>query len=161
MMPKIKSTVQLAKHLREVFTGGNWTFTNLEDVLKDVSVEEALTKVFGLNSIASLLYHIDYYFKPVLGVLKGEALTGNDKFSFDLPPITTESEWKALVNKAFDDAEALAIQIEMLDDEQLVEIFADPKFGIYYRNLLGIIEHTHYHLGQIALIKKILRSKPE
>jgi len=160
-MPKIKSSTQLAKHLREVFTGGNWTFTNVEEVLKDVSVEEALTKVFGLNSIAGLLFHMNYYFKPVLGVLKGEVLTGKDKFSFDLPPIGSETEWKALVKRALEDAEALASQIEMLDDEQLAEIFADPKFGIYYRNLLGIIEHTHYHLGQIALIKKILRSKPE
>jgi uncharacterized damage-inducible protein DinB len=160
-MPKIKSTTQLAKHLREVFTGGNWTFTNVEEVLKDVTVEEALTKVFGLNSIAGLLFHMNYYFKPVLGVLKGEALTGNDKFSFDLPPIGSETEWKALVKQALDDAEALASQIEMLEEGQLAEIFADPKFGIYYRNLLGIIEHTHYHLGQIALIKKILRSKPE
>jgi hypothetical protein len=129
-MPKIKSSTQLAKHLREVFTGGNWTFTNVEEVLKDVSVEEALTKVFGLNSIAGLLFHMNYYFKPVLGVLKGEVLTGKDKFSFDLPPIGSETEWKALVKRALEDAEALASQIEMLDDEQLAEIFADPKFGI-------------------------------
>ncbi|HAI83731.1 MAG TPA: DUF1572 domain-containing protein, partial [Chitinophagaceae bacterium] len=30
--------------------------------------------------------------------------------------------------------------------------------GTYYRNILGLIEHTHYHLGQIALIKKIIRN---
>ncbi len=55
------------------------------------------------------------------------------------------------------DAESFAIQIETLDEAKLFEDFADPKYGNYYRNLHGIIEHTHYHLGQISLIKKIIR----
>ncbi|MGN6163930.1 MAG: hypothetical protein ACTHOF_05245 [Flavisolibacter sp.] len=41
-------------------------------------------------------------------------------------------------------------------DSKLDEIFVDEKYGTYYRNLQGIIEHTHYHLGQIVLIKKLL-----
>ena len=30
------------------------------------------------------------------------------------------------------------------------------KYGNYFRNLTGIIEHLHYHLGQIVLIKKLI-----
>lgn len=47
--------------------------------------------------------------------------------------------------------------LETLDEAKLFEDFADPKYGNYYRNLLGIIERTHYHLGQIVLIKKLLK----
>lgn len=47
--------------------------------------------------------------------------------------------------------------LETLDEAKLFEDFADPKYGNYYRNLHGIIEHTHYHLGQIVLIKKLLK----
>jgi hypothetical protein len=54
------------------------------------------------------------------------------------------------------EAELFAEQIEKIDEAKLFEDFADPKYGSYYRNLLGIIEHTYYHLGQISLIKKIL-----
>jgi len=34
----------------------------------------------------------------------------------------------------------------------------EEKYGNYYRNFHGIIEHCHYHLGQIVLIKKMLLS---
>ena len=30
------------------------------------------------------------------------------------------------------------------------------KYGTYYRNFHGLIEHAHYHLGQIVLIKKLV-----
>jgi len=33
------------------------------------------------------------------------------------------------------------------------------KYGNYFRNIVGVIEHIHYHLGQIVLIKKILVSQ--
>ena len=36
--------------------------------------------------------------------------------------------------------------------------FFHEKYGNYYRNLHGVIEHAHYHLGQIALIKKMFQN---
>ena len=49
--------------------------------------------------------------------------------------------------------------MEKLDEAKLSEIFADPQYGNFYRNLHGIIEHTHYHLGQISLLKKLVKEK--
>ena len=46
-----------------------------------------------------------------------------------------------------------------MPDEQLWKEFAEKKYGNYYRNLQGIIEHFHYHLGQIAFIKKIVKNE--
>ncbi|HVG16500.1 MAG TPA: hypothetical protein VM935_16120, partial [Chitinophagaceae bacterium] len=94
----------------------------------------------------------------VLSVLEGKGLNASDKFSFDLSPIHSEDDWQALLSKTFKEAEALAVRIEDLDDAALSEIFAAPQYGNYYRNLHGVIEHTHYHLGQISLIKKMLRT---
>ena len=47
--------------------------------------------------------------------------------------------------------------LEKLPENRLWENIADPKYGDYYRNIQGIIEHNHYHLGQIALMKKIVK----
>ncbi|HSN62134.1 MAG TPA: hypothetical protein VLR49_14440 [Ferruginibacter sp.] len=152
---------QIAAHFRAVYFGGNWTSGNLKDTLANISWEEAITKVQQLNSIATLVFHINYYLAPVLKVLQGEPLKASDKFSFDLPAINLDEEWQKLVNKALAEAEHFAAAIEQLDETILFEDFSDPKYGNYYRNLHGIIEHTHYHLGQISLIKKILKeSKP-
>ncbi|GEP51472.1 hypothetical protein FNO01nite_21440 [Flavobacterium noncentrifugens] len=149
-------TKQIAKHFRDVHFGGNWTTSNLKGQLEGLNWEQATTKAYSFNTIATLVFHINYYVSEVLKVLHGEPLEASDKYSFDLPPITSEADWQQLKNKAFHDAEAFANLIETLPEEQLFEDFTDAKYGNYYRNLHGIIEHTHYHLGQIALIKKVI-----
>jgi uncharacterized damage-inducible protein DinB len=150
-------TEHLAKHLRDVHFGGNWCCVNLKDLLADVSWQEATAQVYGLNSIATLTFHIGYYIEGVLDVLRGNPLTIKDKFSFEHPAIQTEADWQAMVDRSLQTAELFAQAIEQLPDSQLWEDFSEGKYGNYYRNLNGIIEHTHYHLGQIALLKKVLR----
>lgn len=150
-------TSQIAKHLRDVHFGGNWTSVNLKQTLADVDWQEATKKVKSLNTIATLVFHTNYYVAAVTKVLQGEPLNAKDKYSFELPPIQSEEEWQRLLNKTFSDAEIFANLIEQLPDSKLEEDFSDNKYGSYYRNLAGIIEHYHYHLGQIVLIKKILR----
>lgn len=147
---------QLAKHLKDVHLGGNWTSSNLKDNLTDVSWQQATTQVHSFNTIATLVYHVNYYISAVLKVLQGGPLEASDKYSFDLPPIESQRDWDNLLDKTFADAETFALLIEQLPEHKLWESFADEKYGTYYRNIQGIIEHTHYHLGQIALIKKIL-----
>jgi len=151
-------TQQIAEHFREVHTGGNWTASNLKDNLAGISWEQAVKRVDGLNSIAMLVYHMNYYVEIILNVLQGKPLDGNDRLSFNLPPIQREEDWNNLVQKSFTNAEALAKLIEQLSDEVLAEPFANGKYGNYYRNFAGLIEHTHYHVGQIAVIRKLILS---
>ncbi len=152
---------QIAQHFRSVHSGGNWTAVNLKNMLADVSLQEATTPVKDLNTIAVLVFHINYYVSAVLKVLQGSPLQADDQFSFDLPHIATEQEWQALISKALSEAEEFATNIEQLPEERWMEVFTDEKYGNYYRNIHGIIEHTHYHLGQIVLIKKLLRNTPD
>ena len=68
---------------------------------------------------------------------------------------------KKLINKTFTEAEQFSVLIENLPDNKFDETFIEEKYGIYYRNLHGIIEHTHYHLGQIVILKKIVLSEQQ
>lgn len=147
---------QIAKHLREVFFGGNWTTVNLKDTLADVTWELAVTQIHSFNTIAILVYHMTYYVTAVTKVLEGEPLNASDKLSFSHPPITSQQEWDDFLESKWAEAEHFANLIEKLPEDILGENFFDGKYGIYYRNLHGLIEHTHYHLGQIVLIKKLL-----
>ena len=149
-------TKQIAKHFREVHFGGNWTWVNLKDSLADVTWEQATAKVYDFNTIAALVYHVNYFAVAALDVLQGKPLTAHDKYSFDVPTIQSQEEWENLVSKTLKDAESMATLIELLPESKLWENFVDVKYGNYYRNLHGIIEHTHYHLGQIVIIKKVL-----
>jgi uncharacterized damage-inducible protein DinB len=153
----MNTTTQIARHFRDVYFGGNWTASNLKDNLTDVTWQEATTRLYSFNTIATLVFHMNYYVAAVTKVLEGEPLNAKDEYSFQHAPVTSLVEWQQLVDKCFTDAQHFATLIEQLPEEKLWEDFVDPKYGNYYRNLHGIIEHVHYHLGQIALIKKLVR----
>ena len=148
---------QTAKHFRDVFTGGNWTSVNLKETLTGVDWQQATTPVHSLNTIASLVFHIHYYVQAVLKVLQGNPLEASDKFSFDVPAIQNQEGWDQLVATTLADAEQFAVLVEQLPESRFKEVFVDEKYGNYHRNIYGIVEHSHYHLGQIVLIKKILQ----
>jgi len=150
---------QIAKHLRDIHFGGNWTASNLKGNLSDITWQQATTQVFNFNTIATLTYHATYYVAALLKVLQGGPLDAKDKYSFQLPPIQSQEDWEKLLDNAWANAENAAKLIEQMPDEKLLENFADGKYGSYYRNIQGTIEHMHYHLGQIVLIKKTLLNK--
>lgn len=152
-------SVQIARHIRELHFGENWTDVSLKALVEDLSWKEANTQVHDFNTIASLIFHINYYINAVLQVLHNKPLEARDKYSFDLPPIHSKKDWDQLLLKTWKEAEEFAQLIEKLTDQELLSIMIDEKYGTYYRNFQGIIEHSHYHLGQIALIKKIIREK--
>lgn len=156
----MQTTNQIAKHLREVYFGNNWTASTLKEALKDVTWQMATKQVYDFNTIVILLFHMNYYINAVIKVLNGGPLDSNDKFSFDAPIISSAKDWENFKNKIFLEAEQLAKALEEQTDEMLWKyIDNQEKYGIYYRNLQGIVEHCHYHLGQIVLIKKIILSK--
>jgi hypothetical protein len=157
----VNPIAQLARHFREIHFGGNWTSSNLKDNLADLTWQQATTQVYTLNTIAALVFHMNYYIDAVLKVLQGEPLNAHDKYSFDHPPILSQEDWNGLLDKSWRDAENFACLIEQLPEHKLWETFLDEKYGNYYRNIHGIIEHSHYHLGQIVLIKKILMQRNE
>lgn len=155
-MATFNASKQIAQHFKQLFFGGNWTSVDFTTTLKDVDWMMATTKIKNFNTIAQLVFHVDYYIDVTLKVLQGGPLNAHDKFSFDCPEIKTELDWESLKNKLFCDAEIYASLVEQMHDSKLSEIFCLEKYGNYYRNIHGLIEHSHYHLGQIVIIKKLI-----
>lgn len=152
---------QIAKQFRDIYFGGNWTCSNLKDNLADVTWQQATIQVYSFNTIAILVYHMNYFVSVVTKVLQGEPLIGKDSESFDCPTISSQEDWENLLEKTWADAENCAVLIQNLPESKILEIFSEEKYGNYFRNIVGIIEHNHYHLGQIVLIKKILLHNAE
>src|SRR5580704_4403758 len=149
-------TSQIARQFRDVHFGGNWTTSNLKEHLADTNWQQATTKIYSFNTIANLVFHMNYYVSMVMELMLGNPLNASDKYSFNHPPVLSQEDWQKLLDKTCRDAESFAVLIEQLPENKLWEDFSENKYGNYYRNIQGIIEHIHYHLGQIVLIKKIL-----
>ncbi len=149
---------QIAKQFREVTLDGKWiALTNIKEQISDLNWEEATKSVYGLNSIALLCFHINYYIAGVNQVLEGGSLDIRDKFSFDMPPITSQEEWEQLRQKFYADADHFGTLVEQLSEEDISGPFIEEKYGSFYRNITGMIEHAYYHFGQIVIIKKLVQ----
>lgn len=151
---------QLASSLRQVLLDGKWVAnTNYREQLEDLDWKTAIAEPPSGNSIASLAQHIHYYIAGVKKVFEGGPLEIRDRYSFDFPGITSQTQWNNFLLRFWEDSKALSGYIAALPDNQLSAPFIDEKYGDYRRNINGMIEHCYYHLGQIVLQKKQLQKE--
>lgn len=147
----------LSRRIKEVLLDGHWVAnTNYKDLIQGITWTQASKKTMNLNSIAEITFHINYYLSGILNVFIGGKLEIRDKFSFDLAPISSETDWNRLVEDFISNSNDFVLHVKAMSDEKLDSTFVDENYGTYQRNIEGVIEHSYYHLGQIVLIKKII-----
>ncbi|MCF6402548.1 DinB family protein [Chitinophaga filiformis] len=149
---------QISTHLLDVIEGENWTDVNIMDSLKDVTVQEATLKTKASpNTIAALVNHLIYWNRVMIQRINGIRVTIPDVNGFDVPGLTSEQDWTNLKKELVASAYELAEAIKKVNESRLPEpIVADHSST--YRNLQGTVEHLHYHLGQIVILKKLIKA---
>lgn len=147
----------LSSRLREVFLDGRWIAnTNYKEQIENLSWQQATQKLDNLNTIATLTFHVNYYLAGLLNAFEKGKLEISDKYSFNLPPILSESDWNKLVAEFLSNSEKFAHAVEKMEDKMFDQPFIEEKYGTVLRNIEAVIEHSYYHLGQISLIKKMI-----
>lgn len=147
----------LAQHLKNVYEGNNWTDVNISDTIKDINWQQAQQKTAGSsNTIASLLHHLYYWNEILMQRMKGETPVIPQANGFDVPPLNNEEDWNALKEKTHQSFMQLSEAIKSFPEEKLPDNYAPTIPSTYYRNFQGIVEHAHYHLGQIVILKKLI-----
>lgn len=153
----MKRNLTLASRLKEVLLDGTWIAnTNYKAQITSVNWQQATQKVGDLNTVAALTFHINYYLSGLLSAFETGKLEISDKYSFDLPPISSQASWDKLVSDFLNNAQQFVNWVEQMDDGILDQPFIDERYGTLLRNIEGVIEHSYYHLGQISLIKKMI-----
>jgi len=154
----MKTTEQIAQHIIEVFEGGNWTDVDMKATLRDINYRQATTVTkASYNTIAALVYHISFYNEIVLNRLQGINPVISNANGFDLPPVRDEHDWIRLKERCFQSAHDLAELVTKFPEEKLGELTVTGH-STNYKTLHGIVEHAHYHLGQIVLLKKLVKN---
>jgi len=141
------------QHFYEVNYGNNWTDASVKDVLKNISFEQATKKAGNVNTIALLLFHMDFYNKVVYDRLVGTKKHFEHEESVQPPNISNETDWQQLQKGYFDNVDKIYKAILSFDESRL---FEQTTKNTPYKNLHGLVEHIHYHLGHIALLKKLV-----
>jgi uncharacterized damage-inducible protein DinB len=148
----------LAQQITALYFGDNWSGTNFQKAVQDLSWQHASTSIHGLNTIAALLFHTNYYIVAQIEVFLDRPLIAHDALSFDLKPIESEEEWIALQSQSWHVVEEYIDLVKNMTEQKLWSVFSEEKYGTIHKAILGIIEHSNYHLGQISLIKKLIIS---
>jgi len=148
----MKLTETIARHFYEVHYGNNWTDASVKDALEGISREQAVKKIGNTNTIALLLFHLDFYNMVVYDRLVGNQKHFEHEESLKVE-ITSEDDWQRLQETYFANVAKLHQAILQFDESLL---FEEKTSNTPYKNLHGLVEHVHYHLGQINLLKKLV-----
>ncbi len=158
----MERNTDLANRLNEVLLNGYWIAnTNFKSQLESVTWEQATQRIGTLNTIAALTYHVNYYLAGLLNVFNGGELEIRDQYSFDVPPVESETDWKNLIDEFIMNSEKFVKAVAQMSEAKLNEPFVHEKYGTYLRNIEGVIEHSYYHLGQVSLLKKLIIESTE
>jgi hypothetical protein len=155
----MKITQAIAQHITEAVEGINWTEVDLKNVLADISFEEATTLTNASpNTIATIVYHLNYYNRRMLERVTGIIHPVNEANGFDMPVLKNADDWNMLRKENITSAKALAAAVAAFPEEKLFDL--NPLNGLtFYKNLHGCVEHIYYHLGQIFILKTLIRNE--
>jgi hypothetical protein len=149
-------SIRIADQLRRAFSGDAWHGPPLSKTLEGVTAEMAVRRPLPSgHTIWELVLHIDLWARAALGATTGvpmPKLYGTEK-DWHAVTDTRPTAWDDAGKRMFDLAEQLAQAIEAFDDERLKEIVPGRAYDFYYL-FHGIVQHSLYHGGQIAMLKR-------
>lgn len=148
----------IARHLRDVYAGQNWTEVNLQTTLEDVTYEEASQVTpASVNTIAGLVHHLAFWNRVMAQRAGGIRVEIPESNGYDNAPSIDPDHWHNLKKDCFQSGRHLADVISALSTDQLQQEIL-PGYPTAYKSLQGCVEHVHYHLGQIVILKQLVRA---
>ena len=145
---------RIVDQMDRAMNGEAWHGPHLEELLKDVSAQQAAAHpVAGAHSIWELVNHIGSWNAILAERASGRAVTVTEVQ--DWPPVTDTSAegWKRSLEQMRASRARLRGAVEKLNDAQLDDIAPGKDHSIYVM-LHGGVQHDLYHAGQIAVLKK-------
>lgn len=143
--------------LKAAHQGNSWHGPSLRELLDGVTAAQAAQHLLPeTHSIWELVNHIRAWEAIVTRRAQGHVVSDiADEMNF--PPVTDASEaaWEAALQQLAETNRQLRDAIQQLSAEQLNEMATGKTHPLYFE-LHGALQHTLYHAGQIALLKKAL-----
>jgi hypothetical protein len=152
-------SVRIADQLRRAFHGEAWHGPSVREVLEGVTAERASARpLAGAHSIWELVLHIEAWTEAPRQATEGIAMPSPIRPGTDWPAAGKGSvEWTAAKDRLFETAERLVKAVESFSEERLRETVPGRDFDFYFV-FHGVVQHSLYHAGQIAMLKKAVQA---
>jgi uncharacterized damage-inducible protein DinB len=150
--------------LSRILDGEPWHADNLTTLLGDVTAAEATARIApGTHTIMELVLHMTGWAGEVQSRLGGAAAGTPPQGDWPDPGDVTPARWMAAREALYTAHRRLHDAIAKLPDDVLARPVRDERGdgvgATGYQTSHGIQHHSVYHAGQIALIKKAVRSR--
>lgn len=149
------------RQLQQIFHGGNWLAESFEGKLKGLTDSEIFTQpVEGVHSVAELVWHCTYWRNVTIKRMEGNTRYRDEtieKLNFIPLPELKSMGWAEIFRQLRETQSGL---LKLLDGEDDSFLMNEYQPGYSFGFLIeGTIHHDAYHLGQIGLVLKILKTK--
>ena len=155
--------LRIADQLDAAINGEAWYGDSVRQILDKVTAKEALAHpIQGAHSIWEILLHVEAWVTFSSDAVHGTpippwpAMPKED----DWPVVhgKSEQEWQQSLASFFSNHQRLTDEIRGCKDERLDSTVPGRTYGFYHL-FQSATQHAIYHAGQIALLKKALRTK--
>jgi uncharacterized damage-inducible protein DinB len=151
---------RISDQFQRAFNGQAWHGPSVQTILQGVTAAQAAARpVPGAHSIWELTLHIAAWESACRRRLQGDRAQLTDEEDWPQMDDTSENAWLGAKEKLSVEHKALLEAITSADetklDRPIIEDSETP-FSSVYVTLHGGVQHTLYHAGQIAILKKAL-----
>ena len=145
---------RIVDQLNRAFAGEAWHGPAVIEILEGITAQQAAAHpLAGGHSIWELALHITAWTRAGSRRLRGDRAQLTDAENFPVVTDSGEQAWEEARGSIKQAHEELRSAILLLEDSRLDQPIIEGMSSIYV-TLHGIIQHSLYHAGQIAILKK-------
>jgi uncharacterized damage-inducible protein DinB len=158
----MRETERIRNQFERAFNGEAWHGPSVLALLDGVTAQQAAAHpIPGAHSIWELTHHIAAWEDACRRRLEGDPAQLTDEENFRPVIDTSDAAWENTKRELIDKHNRLLDAITAIDDSRLDQPIIDSTDTTYstaYVTLHGGVQHSLYHAGQIAILKKAIES---
>lgn len=144
----------IVDQLKRAFDGEAWHGPAIIEILDDIDAEAAAAHPLRTcHSIWELVLHVAAWERVIAKRIQGQAVTLSDDENFGHVSRTTDAAWREAVQSLVNSHNELIKIASGLTEARLSERVPGKDYDIRLM-LTGAVQHSAYHAGQIAILKR-------
>jgi uncharacterized damage-inducible protein DinB len=148
---------RILDQLKRAFEGEAWHGPSVMTILEGITAHQAAVRpLSNAHSICELILHMGAWERAGVRRLSGDRAYLSDAEDWPTVEDMSESAWQQTRKMLKEGHDELQDAISKLDDSRLDQPIVEGLATVYV-TLHGIIQHTLYHAGQIAILKKAIK----
>jgi hypothetical protein len=158
-----QETTRIADQLRRALDGDAWHGPSLKELLDGVNAEQASRRPLATgHTIWEIALHIEVYLAAGARVAAGGVMPVIFHTPDDWRGVAeaNNAAWASTVQSVFDSGQRAADAIERFSDERLSDTVPGRDYDFYYL-FHGLVQHSLFHGGQIAMLKRAVMALGE